>query len=657
MPTIDEIKFLRSEILSIANTRNYAEPSEYIESVRYLPPELSPKPGYYDYSYTPYLEEIINHLSPMSPMRKIAFMKPAQIGATVGILEAAIAYFIGCAPTSILYISADKELVKKGMKVKVEQMLDSCGLREKIFAQNKRGANRATGDTATEKEFPGGFLHAIGAQAAAALRAMSYKVILMDELDGFPDQVGKEGDPVSLAENRSNAFAAKRKILYLSTPGVMQLSKIEPLYEIGDKRHWNVPCQRCGGMIVMQWHIAKGHEGKPAGIIFEVQGDKQILIPKSVRYRCQLCGGEIWEKEKDVYLSEGVWIPTAKTQEEGLTSYWLDAVYSPYGMYSWTNMTYDWLKCWNVEKGKVKNNAKYRSFRNTKQGLSYEERGESVSYDRVISHRRQYARNHINNKMAMAETGSSVLLLTCAVDVQKASNELLVDIKAWAHGGRSYTLDFRSLPAAGNVNVITDKCWKELEKIIEQEIWVADDNKQYKLSITVIDSGWATDTVYAFCKQYRSGVYAIKGEQYLPGGLNYRQMSKETRERTGLENAYTLNTTALKRAVSRSLKSDWTTGELQPEFYMNFPEDLRDDYFMMFTAEYLAEKRDKKTNQFKGFEWRSVQGRPNHAFDTAGYSLAALEMIAEYHCRAVLGLQSLVWSEYWKSMIKQAESV
>ncbi len=652
MPVIDEIIFLRNEINSIINTRKYDLPSDYIESVRYLPPELTPKPGYYDYSYTPYLREIVDNMSPMSPVRKTAVMKSSQMGFTVGILESAIGYFIGCAPTSILYISADKELVEKAVETKLEQMIDSCGLRDKIFSQSKSGNNRKTGDRKAEKEFPGGFLHAIGSQNAGKLRAMSYKVILFDEVDGFPDQVGKEGDPVSLAENRSNAFAEKRKILYLSTPTVQQLSKIEPLYYRGDQRNWFVPCQRCGELIVMQWHV-KSEKGKDGGIIFEVEGNDQILIPESVRYRCQECGKEIEEKEKPQFLGEGKWIPTSRSKEQGFLSYWIDTTYSPLGMYSWVNMTFDWLNCWDVEKGKVKDIEKYKSFRNTKQGKSHEERGESVSYERVISHRRQYARNHINNKMAMAETGSNVLLLTCAVDIQKASNELLVDIKAWCKGGRSYTLDFRSFPAKEDVNVITDKCWRELEKVIEQEIWTAENNKQYRLSITVIDSGWATDTVYAFCKQYLSGVYAIKGEQYLPGGLNYRQMSKETRERTGLENAYTLNTTALKRAVNRSLKSEWVTGELQPEFYMNFPEDLRDDFFQMFTAEYLAEKRDKKTNQFKGFEWRPIQGRPNHAFDCAGYNLAALEMIAESHCRAVLGLTSLIWSKYWDYMINQ----
>ena len=579
-------------------------------------------------------------------------MKPSQIGATVGILEAAIGYFIGCAPTSILYVSADKGLVEKGMEVKIEQMIDSCNLREKIVSQTRSGNNRKTGDRKTEKEFPGGFLHAIGAQTAGKLRAMSYKTILFDELDGMPDTVGKEGDPVSLAENRSNAFASKRKLLYLSTPTIQQTSKIYPLYQKGDQRKWSIPCPRCGEQIVMQWHI-KTDAGKTGGVIFEVEGDQQILITESVRYKCQLCGGIIEEKEKVQFLQLGEWIPTARTREQGLVSYWLDATYSPLGMYSWVNLAYDWLDAWDQDRSRVKDIEKYKSFRNTKQALPFEERGESVSYERVIGHRRTYAKNKINNKMAREESGHPVLILTAAIDVQKATNELLVDIKGWCTKGRSYTVDFRSLPAENNVNDITDRCWRELEKIVETETWVAEDGRAYRISITVVDSGWATDTVYEFCKQYFSGVYAIKGEQYIAGGISYRQMSKEMRERTGLDNAFNLNTTSLKRRVSRALRAEWMTGEQQPDWYMNFPEDLRDDFFQQFTAEYLAEKRDKVTGKFKGFEWRNVQGRPNHAFDTAGYNMAAIEMIAESACKHELELRALDWDKYWALAVEQ----
>jgi phage terminase large subunit GpA-like protein len=656
MPVLDEIKFMRSEMAAISNTRFYMEPSEYIETVRYLPPELSPHPGYYKYDYTPYLREIVNHLSPMSPTRKIVFKKPAQIGATVGILEAAIAYFIACAPTSVLYVSADKELVKKGMKVKVEQMLDSCGLRDKLFAQSARGNNRATGDTATEKEFPGGFLHAIGAMSAAALRQMSYVVMLMDELNGFPLKLGNEGDPVSIAENRTNAFAEKRKILYLSTPTVLQISKINSLYLVGDQRNWNIPCPRCGQDIVMQWHI-QGEDGKPAGIIFEVEGAKQILIPESVRYRCQKCGGEIWEKEKADYMPEGKWVPTQKTQEEGLVSYWLDGVYSPQGMYSWKNMAYDWLKCWDMEKGKVKDIEKYRSFRNTKQGLDFEEQGESLKIEKVLVHRRaNYTRNEIKNKEWEQETGSGALMITCAVDVQKANNELLYDIKAWCNNAANYTLEFSNFKAEKDVTDINDPCWRKLENLIENRIWTADDKKQYRIGITFIDARWgeSTDTVYQFCRQYTSGVHPIFGEQTFKKnhGLTYMPVSKVVREKAGCA-CFRINTVKMKDRISRILNTSWYPEEKQPMFYMNFPADISGEILNQFTSEHKVPLYDAKTNQFKGFEWRLMQGRDNHAFDTAVYQFAAIEMVADNTCREILGKEALSWPHFWEYKINQ----
>ena len=61
-------------------------------------------------------------MSPKSPYQKIVVMKGVQIGATTGILENIIAYNIGCDPKPQLYISADKELVKMNMEIKLSQL-------------------------------------------------------------------------------------------------------------------------------------------------------------------------------------------------------------------------------------------------------------------------------------------------------------------------------------------------------------------------------------------------------------------------------------------------------------------------------------------------------------------------------------------------------
>jgi phage terminase large subunit GpA-like protein len=646
-----DVEYINKMDNEIVSSREIINPSDYIESVRYLPPELTANPGYFEYSYTPYLKEIVDHLSPMSDTRKIAFMKPAQIGATAGILESAIAYYIGCHPTSIMYVSADKELVETGMEVKVDRMLDSCGLRDKISSQTNTANNKRTGDTKNKKEFPGGFLHAVGARNPGKLRQMSYQVILFDEMDGFPEKLGNEGSPVTLAENRTKAYANKKKILYLSTPTTLQQSKIYPLYLKGDQRNWNVTCPRCGKKIVMEWHIVNEND-ESFGLQYEVDEDG-ILIVDSVHYKCQECSGKIIEIEKPELLEGGEWMPTAKPRERGFVSYWMDAIYSPLGMYSWVDYVYSWLDCYDFERKKIKDMEKYKTFRNTNQGKTFEQRGESLSFERVISFRRyNYNKNEIINKNAIKETGSKILFITCAVDVQKES--LIVDIKAWSHRGITYTLDFRDIKSK-DPRDINDSAWRELENIIEHEKWVSDDSIEYQINATVIDSKWgeSTETVYTFCRQYISGVYPIQGQSIKSGrggfsykGQVFKPFSEATIEKAGCL-GYLINVDQLKDHVSRVLSSSWDEGELQSDWFPNFPSELRDDVFRQFTAEYKAKVVDKATGQFRGFQWKLLKGRDNHALDTFVYNRAILEIIASTECKQILGLKSINWSEWW----------
>jgi phage terminase large subunit GpA-like protein len=143
-------------------------------------------------------------------------------------------------------------------------------------------------------------------------------------------------------------------------------------------------------------------------------------------------------------------------------------------------------------------------------------------------------------------------------------------------------------------------------------------------------------------------VYPIFGAEYLKNGLTYEMMSKATIEKAGCI-GYRLNTTKLKDKIARVLNDNsWITGQPQPEWYPNFPDDLRDDFFKMLTAEYKAEKRDKRTGRFLGIEWRQIQGRDNHALDTFMIHMAGIEMLAEWACKNMLGMDRLSWPAYWE---------
>ena len=184
----------------------------------------------------------------------------------------------------------------------------------------------------------------------------------------MPDELKNEGDPVSLAKNRCLVpYEEKGKILYLSTPLVLQTSKIWKVYLQGDQRHFYIPCIHCGEEIVLHWFLRESQTktGLKGGIIFDVT-ESGKLIKKSVRYKCQKCGGEMENHHKSIFLIQGQWKPTAEAEKDRMRSYWMNALYSPVGMYSWAGMVESFLECWDIKNNKVKDRKLYRDFRNTK---------------------------------------------------------------------------------------------------------------------------------------------------------------------------------------------------------------------------------------------------------------------------------------------------
>jgi phage terminase large subunit GpA-like protein len=396
-------------------------------------------------------------------------------------------------------------------------------------------------------------------------------------------------------------------------------------------------------MIVLEWQIKEDETktGLKAGIMFEMTASEH-LDPASVYYKTQCCGKALYDYDKTIFLPAGKWVPTATPIHEAIRSYHVNSLYSAAGMFSWTDMTYEWLKAWDVQKNRIRDINKYKEFRNTKQGLPFEDRGESPRYERVIAHRRNYARNQIKNKAAEKETGSLILLLTCACDVQ--IDKIYCDIKGWCRNGVSYTIDFRVLE--GETKQYNKGAWIELIKIIENEVWTADDGKQYRIRSTFIDAGYRAEAVYSFCGQYSSGVYPTFGRDWISDGLTLKLAAKETITNAGTL-VFHINTSKIKDKIAASFKTDWNIGDKQPDWRPNFPEDLRDDFFKMYEAEYKAEKKDLRTNKVLGIFWVQQSGAPNHSFDTHCYNIACLEMIAENVCLNELGLLSLQWPEFW----------
>jgi phage terminase large subunit GpA-like protein len=645
-----DIDFLTDSFSRLTESGHHEMPSEFVERVRYLTADLTPFPGKFSFEKFPYFRTIVDCFSPLDPTQEVVLQKGNQMGATTAVLETVLLYNIMSDPKAQMYVTADAGLMKTSVQVRIEKMIDNAGARDLIFSQaRKKKGSKNTGDTSIAKEYPGGYLHFFGGRSPARFRGLSYPCALADEVDAFPDAIPKEGTVVDLVRNRTNAYTGnKRKILWTSTPLVKQTSKIEKLYNMGTQEKYFVPCKHCGTMQELVWHGENKDTGYKWGIVWE--NDEQFRpMLKTVAYKCcnPECGGLMKNYDKAVIIPKGEWRETASNVlDRTVRSFHITPLYNPPGMYTWEDMVRQWADCWDIEKNRIKDKEKYRLFRNTKQGLTFEDTGIQVDYERAIQYRRTgFVAGSVPNAIALKDSGSPILVVVASVDVQ--NDRLYVDVKGYSAGGATWTLDFFDIKG---VTADFNGPWDELDEFISDKRYVGDDGKVYQIAITLIDSGHNAEWVYEFAKRHYAGVYACKGKDWIQAGETYQLFSKAALERIGMNQAYHVNTGKLKDKISASLMSSfWQSNEYQPHWYPNFPEDFKDDYFKMFEAETKVEKRDSLTHQFKGYVWKLDFGKPNHAFDTYVYNLAGLEILAEDYCKNVLNLEALSWEFFWQA--------
>jgi len=649
---IDDINFLIERFENIPIAQNYETPSHFAERVRRLPKELSPFPGPFRFSRFPYFKEIVDNFHPSNPIQEVVLMKGNQLGSNVSVLETIMLYDIMIDPKPQCFITADAELIKTNVNTRIETMINIAGARRLIFAQAKKAkGSHNTGDTGNAKEYPGGFLHFYTSKNPDRLRQNSYQSAKADEIDAFKKKLKSEGSVVELIRNRTDAYVKKRKIYWASTPLVDQTSTIKELFLSGDQRYFYVPCKHCGEFQPLVWH-GKHDTGETYGIVWD--NDKNfnpiIAVPEkgiktTVAYKCKFCGGLMYNHDKEVIIPKGKWVPTAESKTPGLVSYHLSPLYNPPGMFSWDDFVKAWAECWDIKNNRIKDKEKYRTFRNTKQGLTFEESGINLSYDRVILFRRHgFIRGKVPNDLAVKDTGSPILILVCSVDVQK--NNLFIDVKGYSAGGATWTIDCFSID--GDTAQFNGP-WDELDDFIGNKIYIGTDGKQYHIAITLVDSGWNTEWVYAYALRHSQGVYVCKGQDYIDGGETFKLFKQTTLKGIGLGQAFHVNTGKLKDRISNAFMAlQWVDNDFQPSWYPNFADDFRDDYFKNFEAEEKVEVRDRFERYLRTI-WKQKNGATNHYFDTYCYNLAALEIWANDWCRQVLKLQAVDWQAFWES--------
>jgi phage terminase large subunit GpA-like protein len=643
---LPDTEWLCRQIAKLTTRVEILLPSEWTEKKRYLPSSTSSLPGYYRFSVTPHMREILDCMSPESDVRHVTVMKGVQVGATT-LLENTIGFLVDNVKVApCMLVTADQELAKLRMEAFVVPMLKHAGLDHLVKSLDEQNP-RKTGRTDKKYEWEGGgFLIPLGAVNANKLRSIPVQYLLRDEIDGWADYVGKDGDPVKLSADRTAAFEASRKIFDVSTPLIKGSSKIAKLFDAGDQRHYNVKCLDCGHPQVLRWKRTDKDTGVISGIVWEMAEGR--LVEGSVRYLCERCGHAHENSDKTELFADGnaEWVPTAVPQIAHHRSYHLSALYSPVGMQTWEACAQKWLEAWDVEHNRSKDNAQLQVFYNNVLGVPFEQQGVQLRFDTVSSLRRhEYSYGQIPNKWAAQYCGSPVLLVTCAVDVHL--DNLGVAVFGWCRGRRALLLNYYRFKGDCE-NLDNPHTWGKLREVIEAEApYLADDGQRYRVELTLIDCGYLTDTVYRFVEEYTTGVFPIRGRESPPKSAPMKEFWSYTTPSGMMGWAAAVD--FYKERWSTALRRSWDGQSVQPEGYFNAPLDCSDEQIKELTVETRREKVDKATGKRLGFGWHRPGGADNTLWDLLVYNNAALDIMAWDTCIQQMGRDQIDWDAFWSS--------
>ena len=132
-----------------------------------------------------------------------------------------------------------------------------------------------------------------------------------------------------MLDGRTSAFPATYKRLYVSTPQIAGISRIEALYLKSDQRRYHVPCPHCGEQQPLEWSGLRWSSGASSR-------------RSGVAYVCRECGALIEEHHKAAMFAAGSWVP--ENPDARIRGYRLNGLYSQIGLGPrWADLVEMWL--------------------------------------------------------------------------------------------------------------------------------------------------------------------------------------------------------------------------------------------------------------------------------------------------------------------------
>ena len=566
------MEYLKNMQIVLNNTKKIFKPppdlkiSEWADSYRRLSPENSAEAGQWSTTRAEYQREIMDSFNDPK-IQRIVVMTSSQVGKTELLLNA-IAYYMDQDPSPMLCVQPTLAMAQSFSKDRLAAMIRDTHKIKNLVAESK---SRDSGNTVLHKRFPGGHLSLAGSNSAAGLASRAIRVLLLDETDRYELSAGAEGSPIALSIARTKTFP-NRKIYMCSTPTIKGISAIEAAFEESDKRYFLVPCPECGHKQQLKWK----------GVVWDE--DK----PETAHYVCEDCGSVINESKKPWMLKHGEWQATAKSIDTA--GFHLSELYSPWS--TWATMARNFLEAKKMPET-------LKTFVNTSLAESWEDRGDGVEHDSLLTRRLNY------DPLSLPE---DILVATCAVDCQKDRLEAMA--MGWSHNYKAYVIEHKVFWGDPNAAQV----WQELDQYLRTR-FKTESGRAIPISSTCIDSGGlATQSVYSFTKT-RQGrrIFAIKGASVQGKPI----VSKPTYVGKLKNVLYTVGTDTAKDNIYARLNAP------EEDATLFFPADVDEEFFKQLTAE---KRITKWVRGRKSLVWKQIRPR-NEILDLTVYNFAAIYIL------------------------------
>lgn len=548
--------------------------SQWADLHRRLSSKGSAEPGRWRTDRNPPLREPMDVMSARSHVKEAVLMFPIQFGKTE--VEAnVLGYIMDHSPGPVMVCLPGEVSMQKWVNQKLNPMIDETPAVKNALVSV---ASRDASNTRTFKDFAGGQLYLEHAGSPARLKSTTVRYLLVDELDEFAGNLTTGDDPLDMLEGRTSAYPATYKRLYISTPGLLGVSRTHAKYLKSDQRRYHVPCPHCGHEQPLEW----------SGLHWSTGG-------REVWYVCRDCGAMIDEHHKTGMIAAGRWVP--ENPESRTRGYHINCLYYQLGLGPrWADLVEMWLSAQNDP-------AKLKTFVNDRLAEPWEDPAMRAVKHNLIADRAE--------PYALRTAPAGVLAITAGVDTQ--DNRLAVHITGWGRGMAAWTLDYVELPG----DPAEDSVWTALVDLLNRPIEHASGGL-LRVEATAIDAGGhRTEAVKAFVRsRLIRRPLAIFGAVPNNAPVLSKPKAQDVNWRGQNDKRGVMiqhvGTVAIKHLLFSRLSTD---ADKQPAARLvHFSDELPPEYF----AGLVSETYNPAKNRFD-----KKRGARNEPLDTWGYSYAA----------------------------------